>query len=151
MYREYYLRSAPALWPTLLQLGKQLGALTLTYTEFLESEDENGFPVRTPVGEPIVSAVDGSWSYIGQIMQPTGATEAVGDFTVPVMAPIANAEGVAYLHANLRTKINLREVAEAMAAENPDLAVALSSISNFFVVDLAGNPVAPNQPHRVWL
>lgn len=150
MYRDYYLRSTPALWPTLLQLGVQLGAVTLSYTDFIEPVDEYGNLVSTPTGEPTVTAVDGSWDYIGEVMQPTGATEVVDGQEVPVLATVTNGQGIAYLHANLRTKIDLRATAEAMAAQVPELAGALSSIGNFFVVDVEGNPVAPNLPHRVW-
>ncbi|MDP2128182.1 MAG: hypothetical protein Q8K97_12480 [Pseudohongiella sp.] len=149
---DYYIRTTLELWPTMLQFGVQLGVITLTYTEFEESINEDGFPIKTPIGDPIVSATHGgSWDYIGEIQLPTGEQETVGEFTVPVVSPIKDSEGNAYLHGNLRTPINLRERAEEIAVENPSLAEAMSNLGQFFLLDGEGNARLPNNPHRVWL
>lgn len=43
------------------------------------------------------------WDEIGEILQPTGETNDGPYGPVPVMAPIADADGVPYWHANLYT------------------------------------------------
>ncbi len=126
---DYYVRTTQALWPTMLQLGVLLGVIELHYSEF----DEEG----SPAGEPTVIATEGgAWDYIGEILVDE--------------VPVADAEGSPYLHGNLRTPINLRERAEAMATENPALAEAMGSLGQFFLLDENGSARLPRNPHRVW-
>lgn len=151
-YNDYFLRTTQALYSTMLALGERLGAIKLTYEEYEDVLDEAGLVIgRTPVGEPMVSAVDGQWSYIGEIREPTGETETVGDFVVPVTAPLVDPEGATYIHVNLRTKINLRERAEQLAQSDAEIAAALAQLGQFFLVDELGNARQPTNPLRVWL
>jgi hypothetical protein len=132
----YYLRTID--YPTLLTLGVKLGVLQATYDEY----DEDG----EPVGEPTISATDcGMLDYIGVIERPTGDTD---DDDMPVMAPIVNPDGVAYLHANLITPHDLRAL--AVASDDPEIQAALTDIAAWFIVDEQGNAVAPQHPFRVF-
>ena len=149
---KYYIRALPADWPTLLHLGENLGAIALHYEEYVESVDADGTTIRTPVGEPVVSAtLGGAWDYIGEIQQPTGVmlTDSEGN-QYPETAPIAAADGTPYLHANLITPLALGELAMSMRAEDQTIAQALEQLSKFFLLDADGNARLPSQPHRVF-
>lgn len=148
MLTKYAIRTTQDLWPTLLTLGERLGVLKLTYSEFLETDGEMGAIIKTPIGEPSVQAIDGIWDYIGVIRRPTGATETIGDFTVPVMASIRTPEGADYIHVNLYSPVNLRERAMELAPSDPEIAAALTSLGSFFLVDAGGNVRQPVNPHR---
>jgi len=141
---DYYLRTTD--YSTLLALGAKLGVILLHYAEYDETEGENGEIIRAPIGEPVVMATDGGcFDFIGEIQRPTGELDAEDN---PVMAPIADAEGVAYIHANLRTPHDIRAIAEA--SDDPVIQAALGQIAAFFVADELGNAVPPNMPHRVF-
>jgi len=117
----YYLRCIESDIPQLIALGHALGAL--------QTQDE------------VVTATDGGyWDVLG----------ALPDFTDSETLR-KDAEGNTYWHANLRTPVDLRERAEALALANPEIAGALSQISRFFVVDAEGKAVSPAYPSRVFL
>lgn len=125
---HYYLRAVPATWSTLLTLGERLGAIQTI--------------------EGATHATDGgAWDYIGEIHRPTGAVDEEG---LPVLAPVTDAGGAVYLHANLLTPLDLRAAAEALAPADPDIAQALATLGAFFVTDATGQAVAPAAPHRVF-
>ena len=121
----YFLRTVN--YPQLLDMGVKLGVLAITY----EAYDEEG----VPVGEGTVCATDcGCLDYIGKISKD----EVV----------IVNPDGIPYLHANLITPHDLRAL--AMASTDPEIQAAMADIAEWFAIDAEGNPVAPNNPHRVF-
>jgi hypothetical protein len=121
----YFLRTVN--YPQLLDMGVKLGVLAFAY----EAYDEEG----VPVGEGTVYATDcGCLDYIGEISKD----EVV----------IVNPDGIPYIHANLITPHDIRALAEA--STDPEIQAALSDIAEWFVADAEGNPVAPNNPHRVF-
>lgn len=128
--RDYWLRATEQNWPMLLALGVKLGAIT--------------------VDESIISAThNGGWDYIGPIHEPTGETQTDDEgFEHPVTAPKLDTHGNLLLHANLRTPLDLRAIAEA--SEDEDIIAGLSAMPAFFVTDEHGEPVPPNQPARVF-
>jgi hypothetical protein len=135
IYNDYYLRTVD--YPTLLELGRKLGVITLHY----ESYDEEG----AGIGEPSVNAVifdaagalvySGAYQYLGELYDPEGEI-------------IVNGEGTPYIHANLRTTADLRAL--AMASTDPEVQAALVSLGNFFVTDGEGNAKAPRHPYNVF-
>jgi hypothetical protein len=139
-YNDYYLRTVD--YPTLLELGRKLGVITLHY----ETYDEEG----AGIGEPTVNAVifdsagalvySGAYQYLGVLYHP-----AVDD-AEPL--PITDPDGIPYIHANLRTTADLRALAEA--STDPEVQAALVSLGNFFVTDGEGNAVAPALPYNVF-
>jgi hypothetical protein len=143
----YYLRTID--YPQLLDFGARLGVIAFTYEAYEDQEQEvDGMTVivKVPVGEGTVYATDcGMLDYIGVIERPTGDTD---DDDMPVMAPIVNPDGVAYLHANLITPHDLRAL--AVASDDPEVQAALTDIADWFVVDAEGNATAPNHPHRIF-
>lgn len=84
----------------------------------------------------VVALQNGMWDYIGYKY---------------VEGEPASFEGEPYVHINVRTPINVKEVATALAASNPAVAAGLASIPRFFIVDAEGNATAPEYPLRVWL
>ena len=127
----YYLRCVESDYQQLIQLGVLLGALQVT----------NG--VVTATGS-------GCYDYIGPIYKPTGETVETESGPQPVMAIHCDSDGNIYIHVNLITPVNLRNVAEALAISRPEIAAGLSNLSRYFVVDADGNATAPAQPHRVF-
>lgn len=129
----YYIRALPSDWTTLLALGQKLGAITV---------DEEG---------TVQATQGGAWDYIGEIHKPTGAmlTNSEG-FEYPEMAPVVDANGAAYWHANLITQLALGAVAGELAAQDPAVAAGLENLGRFFLLDANGDATAPNQPHRVF-
>jgi len=112
----YYLRTIAADFPAMLSIGTALGALTIE--------------------EDVIHAPGGCWDFIGPINKPTGAVIKTEDGPLPVMAPKCDAQGNAYIHANLITPV--------------DLSAGLANPSKFLLVDAEGNTVAPAKPHRVF-
>lgn len=144
----YFIRCIHADYSRLLTLGEKLGAITLTYTEFVQSTDENGITVETPTGDPTVGATEGgAWDYIGYIPQP----DVVDSEGNPVFKPIADAAGNPYIHVNLVTPLALGEVAANMAGTDEEIAAALQDLGSFFLLDEQSNARAPSQPFRVFL
>ena len=140
----YYLRTTD--YPTLLQLGAKLGVISLYYAQYHESESENGLIVRTPIGDPFVTATDGGcFDYIGEIHKPTGEVDEDDN---SVMAPITDEQGTPFIHANLITPHDIRAL--ATASDDADIQAALSQIAQWFVTDDQGNPTTPAVPHRVF-
>lgn len=129
-YRNYFLRSAHADRPQLLALGVLLGVL------------------REHKGRHYATA--GDFVELGPVCRPTGETVLVDDIETALTEPVLDDNGQPYWHANLRTTINLRERAEAMAASHPELASALSQLGKYFVADESGQPRAPNHPALEW-
>lgn len=144
----YFIRCIKSDYPRLLALGQKLGAITLTYSEFVQSTDENGITVETPTGEPLVTATEGgAWDYIGEIPQ-AGVVDAQGE---PVFKPVADADGKPYLHVNLVTPLSLGELAASMTGTDEEVAAGLQDLGRFFLLDADGNARAPNSPFRIFL
>lgn len=83
MMNTYYLRASSRA--ELVSACVAAGILT---------DDEQG---TRPVSQRVM------WDEIGEILQPTGEMNDGPYGPVPVMAPIADADGVPYWHANLYT------------------------------------------------
>jgi hypothetical protein len=135
---DYYLRCIETDVPTLIALGTLLGAL-----ETLTDDD----------GVSRVVAPGGALDIIGAVMSwDSGTMETIEGRSVRVgQTPSCDSNGVPYWHANLRTPVDLRGVAEKIAAENPGVAAGLADLSKFFVVDADGAAVPPKILHRVYL
>ena len=145
----YFVRCIQADYSRLLTLGENLGAITLTYTEFVESTDENGVVTSTPTGTPQVTATEGgAWDYIGHIHQE-GLVDSQGE---PVYKPIADTNGNPYVHVNLVTPFDLGVVASNLSSVDEDVDKAWRhAMGKFFLLDAQGNARAPSAPHRVFL
>ena len=127
---QYALRTTPDLWPTLIANGITLGAI---------QQDEDGN----------VSAINGAWDYIGEIHEPTGEVDEEG---LPITAPITDEQGTPYLHANLKTPLDLLQVAQQMASQDQAIADGLTNLTSFFIIDSrTGLARFPNSPVRTWL
>ncbi|MEY4756850.1 MAG: hypothetical protein RJA34_1748 [Pseudomonadota bacterium] len=129
----YHIRCIEADYPVLLALGETLGAISVN-----------------PETQAVAATHAGCWDYIGHIARPTGETVATEMGPQPVMAPLLDLAGHPYIHINLRTPLALGEVAQQMAAANPDIAAGLADLGRFFLLDEAGNARAPTNPHRVF-
>lgn len=145
----YFIRCVQADYSRFCTLGEKLGAITLTYTEFVESTDENGVVTSTPTGTPQVTAVEGgAWDYIGHIPQ-AGLVDSQGE---TVYKPIADASGNPYVHVNLVTPLDLGKAAAALSDVDEDVNKAWrQAMGKFFLLDAQGNARAPSAPHRVFL
>lgn len=145
----YFIRCIQADYSRLLTLGEKLGAINLTYTEFVESTDENGVVTSTPTGTPQVAALEGgAWDYIGHIPQ-AGLVDSQGE---PVYKPIADASGNPYVHVNLVTPLDLGNAAAALSDVDEDVNKAWrQDMGKLFMLDAQGNARAPSAPHRVFL
>ena len=106
---------------------------TINYPQLLEMGVKLGVLQPTEDGDPIATDC-GCLDYIGEISKD----EVV----------IVNPDGIPYLHANLITPHDLRAL--AMASTDPEIQAAMADIAEWFVTDAEGNPVAPNNPHRVF-
>jgi hypothetical protein len=124
----YYIRAIESDWPLVESLAIALGIAQ-----------------RTEAGE----VVGQGWVYIGPVYKPTGETATVDDITVDLTESVRDPGGNLYIHANVVMDGSLRELAEAKAVSNPELAEALSMIPRYFVTDELGSPVAPRNPARV--
>ena len=88
----------------------------------------------------------------GVVSAPGGAIDIIGhkpDYLTG--ETLCDSSGVPYWHANLRTPLNLRSVAEEIATAHPEVAAGLSDLGRFFVVDVGGVVVPPQFPQRVFL
>ena len=129
---QYALRCLEPDYPTLLQLWKILWVIT----------EESG---------QIVPATVWAWDYIGYIPDETTWTlETIDGVEVRIWQTPKWVGGVPYIHVNILTEINIRERAEALAVENPEIAWALSVIPKFFITDADWNATLPNNPYRVF-
>jgi hypothetical protein len=135
IYNDYYLRTVD--YPTLLELGRKLGVITLHY----ESYDEEGSGIGDPSVNAVIFDTAGNLTY-------SGAFQYLGELHNPEGEIITNPEGVPYIHANMRTTADLRAL--AMASTDTEVQAALLSLGNFFVTDGSGNAVAPALPYNVW-
>lgn len=121
---DYYLRCRWSDLPQLVALGQLLGVI---------QEVDN---VVSPIGA-------GCWDEIGlkypQVAEGEPTPDPVGGTVDP------------YWHINFRTEHNLREKAEALAAERPEIAAGLANLPRFFLTDAEGSATAPEIPLRVFL
>jgi hypothetical protein len=131
MMKDYYLRFTATDLPAIRSLGILLGELHDTADGSLSG---NGFV------------------YIGQLTEPTGEFIVDPDTSEPVSLQrvVSTEAGEPYLHANLRTHIDLRATAESMAVLNPDMAAALSTLDRFFLLDAEGQPRKPSKAKVVF-
>lgn len=129
----YALRTKQSNWNTLIALGKTLGVIQ-------------------EVDGQIVATYPWAWVYIGTIADPLtweDYTNSDGE-TVKINQTPLGVDWEPYIHANLRTTINIRERAEQLATENPLIAWALSRIPEFFITDEFGNATLPKNPVNVF-
>lgn len=119
----YYLRCRQSHYSVLVDRGIRMGAINVD-------------GVTGPVGP-------GSWDYIGLKYPPTTDGEPQGE-------PSGGSEDP-YVHVNFRTSLDLRSLAVAAAAHDPDIAAGMGEIASYFIVDGDGNPTAPEFPLRVFL
>lgn len=124
---EYALRCTEDKYPELLQLASMLSVLDITGEPF----EKNG----------------GIWDYIGYKVIPGTHDEGV----ITPAEFLKDATGKKYIHVNVRTPINVREVAESLAITNPEMAMALSKVSDYFVTDTEGQAKLPEFPVRIFL
>lgn len=114
----YFLRCRSSDLPTLLTLLLELGAL-----------------IERPASDDVPSALEaaqgGHWEPIGPIERPTGE---VGEEGTELTAPMRDADGEAWWHANLTTPMDLG---------------ASEELRRFYSADENGHPKAPARPHRV--
>lgn len=121
----YYLRTTD--YPTLLELGAALGAISLRYAQY----DEEG----VGIGAAIPAATDGGcFDYIGTIPAGDGV--------------ISDENGDPYIHVNLVTPHDIRRLAERSTI--PQVQAALGTIAAFFVTDEHGAARRPAAPFRVF-
>lgn len=125
---DYYLRCIESDFAELAYMAELLGV------------------VKTVDGQ-LHATGGGIWDYIGY--KYAGPIPAEGEEDTRTV--VADQDGVPYIHINVRTPINVREVATAMATENPAIAQALSQIPRFFITDAEGNATTPEFPLRVFL
>ena len=135
-YHDYYVRALPADWPALIALGERLGVLSV-YT------DETG-------AETVSAKGPGCWDFIGVLYRPTGNTITTDEGDTPEMAPVTDAAGVPYWHANLRTVVDLGARARELAPSDPAIAAAMAQLTRFFLLDADGNPRQPSAPARMF-
>lgn len=108
---DYYLRCIESAYPKMISFCETLGAIQTT--------------------DGITSATQGGcWDYIGPIVERTGGTD-----DAPVMTAKKDLDGNTYIHANLRSPINMNEAELA---------------GSFFIVDAIGEPTQPNNPYRIF-
>jgi hypothetical protein len=126
----YYIRAIESDWPLVESLAIALGTAQ-----------------RTEAGE----LVGQGWVYIGPVYKPTGETVSDPEtgITVDLTAPVRDASGNPYIHANVVHDGSLRDLAESIAADNPAMIEALAMIPRFFVTDDNGQAVAPKNPARI--
>lgn len=128
----YWLRCADADLPQLLALGHALGVIQ--------------------TNEGVVTATQGGcWVEIGTLPDPATAQVGFGELPVVYSDIRRDPQGRPYWHANLRTPIDIRAAAEALAIANPSIAEALSEVPKFFVTDAEGNATSPANPALVFV
>jgi hypothetical protein len=125
---DYALRCIEENYTKLIQLATILGVIEIIDGVVYE---KNG----------------GIWDYVGYKYIGTEPGEGEPD----TRTILTNAEGNKYIHINVRTPINVRAAAEALALENPEIAGALSQIPDYFITDAEGNATLPQFPLRVFL
>jgi hypothetical protein len=127
---DYFLRFLESDLPEVRILGILLG-------ELHDTEDD--------------SLVGNSFVLVGHLYEPTGETTTDEDGNViKLQRVITDPDGNPYIHANLRTNQDLKAVAEQLAADNPQMAEALSNLGRFFLLDEEGNARTPSNPQRVF-
>lgn len=138
----YFIRCIQADYSRLLALGEKLGAITLTYSEFVQSTDENGVITSTPTGTPQVTATGGgAWDYIGEIPQ-AGLVDSQGE---SIYKSIADAKGNPYIHVNLVTTLDLGKAAAALSDVDEEVNKAWrEDMGKFFLLDAQGNARPPS-------
>lgn len=98
------------------------------------------------------------WDEVGTIHEPTGDADAEG---CPIFAPVTDAEGNLYWHANIympHVLIEWAQVKHAEAVQAGDSALAdriaqhIASSPAYFPLDAQGQPRKPNNPVRIlWI
>ena len=130
-YIDYYIRTTAEHWDEVISFGVLLGVIQ-------EVERDDGSTV-------VVEKGPGCWHYIGPISVRVGGTDEEPEFDT-----LKNEDGEEFIHANLRTTINIRERAMELVAENPDLSEAMSRLWDYFLLDELGQARPPNRPYCVF-
>jgi hypothetical protein len=125
---QYALRCIEDNYPKLLQLATILGVIEMVDGNVVE---KNG----------------GIWDFVGYKYVGESPLEG-GEDTRTILT---NNKGKRFVHINVRTPVNVREVAEALALSNPEIAGALSKVPDYFITDAEGNATLPEFPLRVFL
>lgn len=132
MTDTYYLRATSRA--ELIDLGIDLGLLFNDDGVIMATSSEIG------------------WDEIGTIDLPTGA---VGPDGVPLTAPVTDASGNVYWHANLYMPYDLMTWAQAKALAYAGtergncIVAAIANSANYFPLDAVGQPRKPISPVRV--
>jgi len=113
---DYALRFIESDRAELLQLGELLGAIQIT-------------------DDTVTATQGGCWDYIGAIHKPTGEFTDHDGMSIPVTTPIVDPDGNEYLHVNLRTPLDLAEVAANLVAEHPEIEAGLNNLGKFFLLE----------------
>lgn len=125
---QYALRCTENNYTKLIQLATLLGVVDMFEGTVVE---KNG----------------GIWDYVGYKMIGTEP----GEGEVDTRVALTDSNNKKYVHINVRTPINVREAAEALALSNPEIAGALSKVPDYFITDAEGNATLPQFPLRVFL
>lgn len=125
---DYALRCIEENYPKLIQLATILGVVVSQDGVIYE---KNG----------------GIWDYVGYKLVGDIPNEGEPD----TRTILTDGNEKKYVHINVRTPINVREAAEALAISNPEIATALSQVPDYFITDAEGNATLPQFPLRVFL
>lgn len=97
-------------------------------------------------GGNVIEKNGGMWDYIGYKLE--GEPPAEGQPDTRGYAQDAN--GNKYVHINVRTPVNVAEVAAALAVQYPQIAEGLSQLGRFFITDENGETTWPLYPIRTF-
>lgn len=125
---QYALRCTEDNYTKLVQLATILGVVEMIDGSVVE---KNG----------------GIWDYVGY--KYVGEVPPEGESDTRTI--LSDENGKKYVHINVRTPVNVREVAESLAVSNPQIATALSKVPDYFITDAEGNATLPQFPLRVFL
>jgi hypothetical protein len=98
-YRGYYVRAIENDWDAALY-----------------SLAADGILIETDFGH---AAANGSWDYIGPVYKGTGEFATIEGIEVELTEPVKDENGNIYLHANLRTPMELSSPYFIQAPANP--------------------------------
>lgn len=98
-------------------------------------------------GGNVIEKNGGCWDYIGY--KRDGPAPAEGE--PETRGYLTDTQGNKYVHINVRTPVNVKEVAAALAVQYPQIAEGLSQLGRFFITDENGETTWPLYPIRTFL
>ena len=151
---KYFLRCTSQDYADLKALGALLGVITIRPEQVLSAEvplEGGGFETITQTLPELIEAPGGCWDFVGKLTEPTGEWMLDPEFgPQEIRTTIKDINGEELIHINVSTPRNIRQIAEAMALDNPSIAAGLANLGKYFIVDELGNAKAPKNPHRVF-